>query len=397
MSNTQAQLDVLRAIRPTFAAPTPQRALLEIARRLAPMVGDYVVMDEVVGGRLEHVAIVNAREELDRLAHRWSPQSPAVRALSVGDAVCEAKLGREDAAFAAKPVCGCIAAPVRIEGDTVAVLSLVSCTRAYGQADVGFAVELADWIAVGLQGHRARATAAQVVRTGSTMREYLRAPPAVRLSSGPPPRVDMRRALDEDLARAADALAAATDRLASSSVLEPIDAGSVRSLADEAHRIGNVARDLIDWAALEEDAPVTLQLVPLELAALATRIASRAAVARPLRIEIIGSGTLIADARLLPTAFAHLVRAVSVRTHGEITLRAELTNDALIVDLYACKRVTPDPAAPVRAIELSSLVARRILQAHGGSMDARASSLRAQVPRALTDESGVASSVVRRI
>ena len=397
MANTQAQLDVLRAIRPTFGAPTPQRALVEIARRLAPAVADYVVMDEVVGGRLEHVAIVGAGEELDRHGHRWSAASPAQRALRIGDAVTERGLEPDDASFARKPVRGCIAAPVRVDGDTVAILSLISCTRVYASADTAFAVELADWIALGLTGHRARAAAAQVVRTGSTMREYLRAPPAVRLSSGPPPRVDLRRALEEEVTRAADGLATAAERIASSSLLEPIDPTSVRALADEARRIGNVARDLVDWAALEEDAPASLSLVPIELTALAARIVARSAMARPLRIEIVGSGTLIADARLLPIAFAHLVRAVAVRTRGEITLRAELTADALIVDLYACKRVTPDPSESTRPIELSSLVARRILQAHGGSMETRASSLRAQIPRALTDDSGVMSSVVRRI
>jgi hypothetical protein len=275
---------------------------------------------------------------------------------------------------------------VRVDGETVAVVTLLSCRRTYGSADRTFASELVDWIALGLQGRRARKAEALVGSTRSTMREYLRAPPAVRVSSLPPRRVDVGGAITDDITRAIDTLAAAADRLASSSVLEPIEPSGVRALAEEARRISNATRDLVDWIALEGEAPPSLSLRPIELPALASRIAARAAVARQLRIEIVGSGTLIADAQLLPNALAHLARAAAVGTSGEITLRAELTADELVVDVFARKRVTPDPLESDRPAELSMAVAQRVLAAHGGTLDARATSLRATIPRALTDK-----------
>jgi hypothetical protein len=323
--------------------------------------------------------------------HAWPEGSVPLRALARGEVLLARRVKRSDFAFVRRrPVRACIAAPVRIEEQSVALVTLVSCARAYAEHDRVFAEELASFIALGVDAHRARSAAqAAVARTGTAMREeYLRAPPAFRISSPPPGlHFDLSSAVDEDVVRALEALGGAVDRLASSSALEPIAPDEVRHVGAEARRIANAARDILDWTALSDELPLSLSLGPVDVGTLVARAAARVGSARPLRVETVGAGALVADPRQLPTAIAHMVRATTARTTGEIALRAELTDAELVIEVSGRRR-TPTDAGDARELspwDLSVAAARRIVSAHGGRLETRAASIRAQIPREIGD------------
>lgn len=198
-------LDLLERLRPILRAPVePERILRSVANLLAVEIGQYCILDVVdERGAIERLDIEHAdssrraRLQVACQDAKFEPGGRVARLVSSGRSELTPRVEGARARAVAdirllegERVRSYVAAPISVNGATIAVLTLVvtSGTRRYDENDQGFLCAVADWTGLAIENALRRAaqprastpprrTTSQVMPAGAVGEE---APTAVR-------------------------------------------------------------------------------------------------------------------------------------------------------------------------------------------------------------------------
>ncbi len=169
------------------------------------------------------------------------------------------------------------------------------------------------------------------------------------------------------------------------------DAATLRRLKASAARMNRLVDQLLDFAALQQGGGVRLARANIDLNEIVSQTADELNLAypeRPVAVELNGDTRLEGDADRLAQVTSNLIgnailhgdgHGVVVKVHGDadqVTVRvqnggAPIPPDVLPTIFDAYRRADDDVPPAVRSLGLGLYIAREILAAHDGSIEAR--------------------------